>query len=95
MEHIKMARSKSAVLSPADKKAVITDMKARLKVAQNTVKESAKAIAASAKIKAAAVKVAEKNHAALEKEHTKVLTVAQKAADKLVADLAAVQPQAV
>ena len=89
-----MARSKSALLSPADKKAVITDMKARLKNAQFYLKTHDKVIADSAKATAAAIKTVQKAHAAVEKEHGKLAAAAQKAVDKLTADLVAVQPQA-
>lgn len=87
-----MARSKSAVLSPADKKAVVTDIKARIKDATGHAKVSAQAITVSEKVHAATVKQAQKIHEAITKEHGKLKAAALKAVEKLTAELAAIQP---
>jgi hypothetical protein len=60
MEIYKMARSKSAVLSPADKKAVVTDIKLRLKEAQNGLKASTGVLKLADRAYAGAIKLAEK-----------------------------------
>lgn len=78
-----MARAKSAVLSAADKRAVIKDMKAKLKAAELQLKVEAKAKAAAAKAFEKDTGVRDKTLAKLEK------TVA-----KAKADLAAVAPAA-
>lgn len=63
-----MARSKSIILSKDEKKAVISDLKTKIKGAQTTTKEISKTLKASAKDHAAFVKVNEKTLAALAKE---------------------------
>lgn len=74
-----MARAKSAVLSAADKRAVIKDLKAKAKEANAAVKAAEKA-------KALAAKTFEKAQATAEKELAKLT----KAADKLNSELAAI-----
>lgn len=63
-----MARSKSIILSKDEKKAVITDLKTKIKTAQTATKEINKTLKASAKDHAAFVKVNEKTLANLTKE---------------------------
>lgn len=63
-----MARSKSIILSKDEKKAVITDLKTKIKGAQVATKEINKTLKASAKDHAAFVKVNEKTLASLSKE---------------------------
>lgn len=79
-----MARSKSAVLSPADKKAVVTDLKTRIKDAQALVKTAANDLKASLKA-----------HTAVEKETTKVTAAQTKIIDKLQAELELITQKAV
>lgn len=80
-----MARQSSAVLSPADKKAVITKTKADLKTAREALKEHDKAVSdaqkAFTKQHAAAVKAV----ATLVKDNTKALAAADKARKPLSA----------
>lgn len=76
-----MARDKSAVLSPADKKAVVTDVKNKIKVVKEALKTNDKAIKEVEKKYNTAVKVIAKDNAALNKELV-----------KFEKDLAALQP---
>ena len=57
-----MARSKSIILSKEEKRAVITDLKAKIAAARTACKEVIKT-----------VKTADKNHAAFVKAHEKTL----------------------
>lgn len=78
-----MARSKSAVLSPADKKAVVTDIK-------NKIKEAT----AAQKATAATFKLAERAFAAASKLAEKEMKTVGTALAKLNSDLAAITQQA-
>lgn len=77
-----MARAKSAVLSPADKKAVITDMKAKIAAAKTAHKETV------ATLKAANKQVTIGQKAAILAQ--KQVDAADKAVSKLVESLAAI-----
>jgi hypothetical protein len=94
-----MARSKSSVLTPAEKKNVISDTKNQIKVAQGSLKELNATVTVSQKFTAAAVKeantaskAAEKLHATVVAAHAKNSAVYTKAIAKLTADLAAMTP---
>lgn len=63
-----MARSKSIILSKDEKKAVISDLKTKIKTAQAATKEINKTLKASVKDHAAFVKANEKTLANLTKE---------------------------
>ena len=76
-----MARAKSAVLSEADKKAVITDVKTRLKEAKAAVKTHSAELNTMVRAHNNKVKSVDKDIAALTKTAT-----------KLEAELAALQP---
>jgi hypothetical protein len=81
LEELNMARDKSAVLSPADRKAVVTDVKAKIKVVKDGLKANEKAFKESEKTHNNTVKTLTKDNAAL----TKTL-------GKLEGELAALQP---
>lgn len=83
-----MARSKSAVLSPADKKAVVTDLKTKIKEA----KAADKLITTTLKEAEKVFKAAEKSFAGATKEADKALSANAKIVSKLEADLEAIQP---
>lgn len=74
-----MARVKSAVLSPTDKKAVIKDLKGKLKVVNAAIKAKEKAQA-----------TADKNHAKESAARAKELDRLNKDAAKLQAQLDAI-----
>lgn len=82
-----MARSKSAVLSPADKKAVVTDIKAKIKEA----KAVDKAIATLLKDAEKEYKVSEKSYNTAKNEAAKSANTNAKAIAKLEADLESMQ----
>ena len=74
-----MARSKSAVLSPADKKAVVTDIKAKIKELTGSIKGAT-----------GVIKLAEKEFKTIEKDQNKAVAGFTKELNKLQADLAAI-----
>lgn len=63
-----MARSKSIILSKEEKKAVVTDLKAKIAFAKGSLKETNAAIKAATKDHTAFIKVSEKTAANLAKE---------------------------
>lgn len=72
-----MARASSVVLTPAEKKAVVANLKAELKTAQGVTKELANQAKAVAKDRA----LQDKTHAKFVKDAEAVLAKAQKALD--------------
>ena len=76
-----MARANSVVLTPAEKKAVVANLKAELKAAQAVTKE----LGAHAKIVAKARAAEDKEQGKLVKDAEKVLVKAQAALDAAVA----------
>lgn len=86
-----MARSKSAVLSPADKKAVVIDIKTKIKEA----KAVDKAIATLLKDAEKEYKVSEKSYNTAKNEAAKATNANAKVVTKLESDLAAMQPAVV
>ena len=76
-----MARASSVVLTPAEKKAVVANLKAELKTAQGVTKE----LAAAAKTVAKARALEDKEQAKLVKAAEAVLAKAQKALDAATA----------
>lgn len=63
-----MARSKSIILSKDEKKAVVTELKTKIKTAQGSIKEINKALKNAAKDHALHVKDGEKTLSRLAKE---------------------------
>ena len=76
-----MARASSVVFTPAEKKAVVANLKAELKTAQGVTKE----LAAAAKTVAKARALEDKEQAKLVKAAEAVLAKAQKALDAATA----------
>ena len=76
-----MARASSVVLTPAEKKAVVANLKAELKTAQSVVKD----LAAQAKTVAKARALEDKEQGKLVKAAEAVLAKAQKALDAATA----------
>lgn len=74
-----MARAQSAVLSAADKKAVVADLKTKVKEANDALKAHDKNAAAAAKAFAATVKANEKAATAADKARDKLLKAQSKA----------------
>ena len=72
-----MARANSVVLTPAEKKAVVANLKSELKAAQAITKE----LTAQAKLVAKARAAEDKEQAKLVKDAEKVLAKAQAALD--------------
>ena len=76
-----MARANSVVLTPAEKKAVVANLKAELKAAQLVTKE----LTAAGKVVAKARAAEDKEFGKLVKDAEKVLTKAQASLDAAVA----------
>ena len=85
-----MARDKSAVLSTADKKAVITDIKTRLKESKDGVKSGNATVKTLTKEYEAGIKAVTKAHQIALKDVNKVVADAEKAVAKLEAELSAI-----
>lgn len=85
-----MARPKSVVLSKDEKKAVVTDLKAKIKAAKDNVKQLAGIRKEADKTYAAAGKA----HVAALKENDKAAAAANKAVVDLEAQLAALTDKA-
>lgn len=86
-----MARAKSAVLTPADKKAVVIDIKVKISSAKNELKSFMSVVKESEKN----LKAAEKQHAVVVKTANKEIAYHEKTLSKLMGDLSAIQPAAV
>lgn len=85
-----MARDKSAVLSAADKKAVVTDLKNKIKESQASVKAASAILKADEKVLAATVRDLTKSHQVKAKELIKAIAATTKVVIKLEADLSAI-----
>lgn len=85
-----MARDKSAVLSAADRKAVVTDLKARIKATKDAVKTGNAEVKALQKTYDASIKAVTKDFQTAVKGVQKDLDTNSKALAKLEAELEAI-----
>ena len=80
-----MARSKSVIMTAADKKALVAELKPQIAAAKAALKDATVAQKAELKAANAAIKAADKELVEITKLHTKAVALAEKTLAGLIA----------